>query len=196
MSPSGAYTYGNNNLKESRRDPSIEDEAWAVSDYRTTTINLAAIFGMDFRLNDCWTVTPSVGVNYLQAKNSDHDSFLDDVATQRVRGAKNRRIQLPAELMIQYTRQLIGGGGLRFFAKGGYSYNLRESGMTGTIDYYGLDPARSIAVHGRNNARSTYTFGAGVAFNCTRYELGARYDFSGREDARAHRLLGTVGLYF
>ncbi|MCD7898009.1 MAG: autotransporter domain-containing protein [Planctomycetaceae bacterium] len=193
---SGAYTYAQNNLKDSRRDPSIEDAAWAESEYRTTTLNLAAVFGVDFRLNDCWTVTPSIGVNYLQAKNSDHDSFLDGIATQRIRGVKNRRVHLPAELMIQYTRNLIGGGGLRFFAKGGYSYNLRESGMTGSVDYYGLDPSRSISVHGRNNPRSTYTFGAGVAYNCTRYELGARYDFAGREDSRTHRLLGTVGMYF
>ncbi len=196
LSLSGAYTYAQNNLKESRRDPSIEDAAWAVSDYRTTTLNLAAVLGVDFRLTDCLTVTPSIGVNYIQAKNSDHDSFLNDIATQRVRGVKNRRIHLPAELMIQYTRNLIGGGGLRFFAKGGYSYNLRENGMTGTIDYYGLDPSRSISVHGRKNVRNAYTFGAGIAYNCTRYELGARYDFAGREDARAHRLLGTVGLYF
>ncbi len=196
LSLSGAYTYAQNNLKESRRDPSIEDAAWAVSDYRTTALNLAAVLGMDFRLTDCLTVTPSIGVNYTQAKNSDHDSFLDDIATQRVRGVKNRRIHLPAELMIQYTRNLIGGGGLRFFAKGGYSYNLRENGMTGTIDYYGLDPSRSISVHGRKNSRSAYTFGAGVTYNCTRYELGARYDFAGREDSKAHRLLGTVGLYF
>ncbi len=51
-------------------------------------------------------------------------------------------------------------------------------------------------IKGRENSKHNWNVGAGIQYTCGRLDLGVKYDFYGRADYTAHRVLGTVGISF
>lgn len=193
----GAYTYSQNDIRELRRDPDAERLSWGQSNFHTGTWSFGALFGYDVRLpGEGLVITPSVGANYIHAGNSDHESFLDGVATQRVKGAKNSAFFVPVDLTLQYDACIGIEGKLRVEANAGYSYNFKKDGMSGTITYVDLHPESVISIHGRGDSQHTYKFGGGARYSYRTFDVGLRYDFIGRSDARTHRLMATAGTSF
>lgn len=197
VSGHGGYTYSQNDIRELRRDPDAGRYSWAESNFRTNTWSFGALFGYDLRIfSDSLVITPSVGMNYIIAKNSDHDSTLDGIATQRVLGVKNQAVYAPVELGIQYDRHLGLESKLRVELNAGYAYNFRGSGMTGSINFLGLDPDTFISVHGPDNTRHSYKIGGGTRYSHGAFDLGLRYDYAARSNYHAHRLMATAGFSF
>lgn len=192
----GAYTYSSNNIRELRNDPFANRSAWAVSDFHTGTWSVGGLAGYDFRLAENLVITPAAGVNYIRAQNSDHESFLDGVATQGVKKAKNHGVFLPVEMTVQYDMCIGEEGKLRFEGVAGYAYNMNKDGMKGTIDYYGLEPASGVGIHGRENVKHHYKLGLGVRYALRSFDVGVKYDYSGASGYKAHRAMGTIGLAF
>lgn len=197
VSGHGGYTYSKNEIRELRRDPYAERYSWAESNFRTNTWSFSGVFGYDFRLCDGgFVITPSVGVNYIHAKNSDHDSFLDGMATQRVLGVKNYSVYAPVELGFQYDREMGVDSRLRAELNVGYAYNFRGSGMTGAINFFGLNPDTTISVHGPENPRHSYKAGGGVRYATGAFDIGMRYDYLARSSYKAHRVMASAGWSF
>ena len=192
----GAYTYGDNDLRELRNDPSAGTAAWAGNKYHTNTWSVGTVLGVDIRPTECLTITPSVGFNYIQAKNSDHDASLNGVNLYRVKNAKNRGMFLPVEVTAQYDIHLGEQGKVRLEANAGYAYNFKKNGLNGSIDYYDLAPASSVNIHGRDNARHSWKVGGAARFQYRNFEMAVKYDYQGRSDYNAHRVMGTIGLDF
>lgn len=191
----GGYTYSDNNINELRNDPAslAGTNSWAASDFLTETWNAGLNAGYDLRCGGL-TVTPSVGINYVQARNSDHSEYLGGVATQKISDARNRGVYLPVELGLQYDSFLSNGGRLRFEANGAYAYNLRKNGLNGFVDYIDLDAGAGIA--SPDNVRHSYRVGGGVRYAYCQYDIGARYDYIGKSGYDAHRFSATVGMSF
>lgn len=193
----GAYTYSQNDIRELRNDPDAARLSWAESSFHTKTWSFGGLFGYDFRLVEHgFALTPSIGFNYITAADSDHDSKLDGVATQRVTDAKNAHVYMPVDFTVQYERCLGPNSSMRLEGNVGYAYNFRQSGMTGDITLYDLDPLASYGIHGRNNSRHTYKVGFGGRYRYREFDIGVRYDFAGMEGYRGHRLMASAGLSF
>ena len=195
----GGYTYSDNDLRELRRDPVSGTNQWAEADFYTNTWSAGGAMGWDIRPVCNLTITPSVGFNYIRAKNSTHDSWLGGVATQQIRGAKNHGMFLPVELTMQYDVQVGDDAKIRLEAGGGYAYNFEKGGLDGSISYFDLvGPGGSVtaAVRSRDNSRHSYKVGGGVRYQYKNVDVGVRYDYMGKNHYDAHRVMGTLGVSF
>lgn len=197
-----AYTYSDNRLSDLRNDPTTDDRSnsWTENKYRTSTWNLGLSGGYDFRPSECFTITPQIGINYVHASNSDHNSLFGGLATQRAKGIKNHGLFLPADLTVMYDWHLANDAKLRFEASAAYAYNLRESGLKGHIDYFDLidqnDNTPRAKVASRDNSRHNYKFGGAVRYKLAQWDFALKYDYYGRADSTAHRVLATACIAF
>ena len=195
----GGYTYSDNSLRELRRDPSTGTTAWARADFHTSTWSAGGNAGWDFRLSKCLTLTPAVGLTYIRARNGNHNSWLNGVATQRVHSAGNSGLFLPLEATAQYDLAVGDTAKVRFEAGAGYAYNFEKDGLDGSITYFDLiGPGGAVTskIRSRDNARHSYKLGGGLRYQQGAFDMGLRYDYMGKSDYDAHRLTGTVGLAF
>jgi hypothetical protein len=143
------------------------------------------------------TLTPAAGIQYVGARNAEHESFLDGVATQSVGKTGNHGIFLPVELSARYDMPAGTEGGLRLEGVAGYAYNLNGDGMTGSVTHLGLGPAAgSVELHGRGNVRHTYRIGAGVRYVQRSFDAEIAYDLVGGSGEGTHRAMANVGLAF
>ncbi|MCD8138775.1 MAG: autotransporter outer membrane beta-barrel domain-containing protein [Planctomycetaceae bacterium] len=194
----GGYTYSDNDIRDLRQDPTSIDgsNSWATAHFRTETINVGLNLGYDIRPTEGLVVTPSVGINYIHAKNSDYTSFLGGVGNQKVVNSRNRSIYIPLEMSVQYDTCLSNGGKLRLEVNGGYSYDLRESSMRGDIHFLGLTTPNIVDITGPTNSRHTYRLGGSARYAFNNYDIGARYDYIGKDGYDAHRISATLGMSF
>lgn len=196
----GAYTYSKNDINELRHDPYAGVNSWSKSKFHTGTWSAGGNLGWDFRPSACFTITPTVGLNYIRARNSDHSSSMGGIATQRTVNARNHGLFLPAELTMQYDVKLGCEGKLRFEAGGGYAYNFNDDGMDGSMSYFDLvnpggQPVGS-AIRTRDNSQHSYKVGGGMRYNYKQFDVGVRYDYMGKTDYKAHRVVGSIGISF
>ncbi|MCD8351089.1 MAG: autotransporter outer membrane beta-barrel domain-containing protein [Planctomycetaceae bacterium] len=192
------YTYSDNDIRDLRQDPTNINgsNSWATAHFRTETINVGLNLGYDIRPTEGLVVTPSVGINYIHAKNSDYTSFLGDVGNQKIVNSRNRSIYIPLEMSVQYDTCLSNGGKLRLEVNGGYSYDLRESSMRGDIHFLGLTTPNIVGINGPTNSRHSYRLGGSARYAFNNYDIGARYDYIGKDGYDAHRVSATLGMSF
>lgn len=196
----GAYTYSKNDINELRNDPFAGVNSWSKSKFHTDTWSAGGNVGWDFRPSACFTITPTVGLNYIRARNSDHASFMGGVATQSTYNARNHGLFLPAELTMQYDVKMGDVAKVRFEAGGGYAYNFNDDGMDGSMSYFDLvNPGGQpvgTAIRTRDNSQHNYKVGGGMRYNYKQFDVGVRYDYIGKTDYKAHRVVGTIGISF
>lgn len=193
----GGYSYSDNDIRELRRDPtSLSGYSWSEADYHTDTWSVGTNVGWDFRPSECFTLTPSVGLNYVRANSNDHDAWLGGVMTQRERDVRNYGLFLPVELGAQYDMIVGVEGKVRLEGSVGYAYNFHQDGIKGTIDYVGITPGASASMRSRDNARHTFRTGAGVRYNYRQFDVGVKYDYTAKNDYNAHRVMGSIGISF
>ena len=186
----GGYTYSDNDINEH------DGANWAREDFHTNTWNIGAKFGYDWKPTPCLTLTPSVGLNYVHAKNSDHDVNYGGVSLLRYDGMKNHSTSLPVELAASYCVRTGDDSALTVNANVGYSYNFRDDGVEGNIFMSGLGGATALRATGRESGRHTFNVGTGLKYTRNRFDCGVKYDYYGKADYNAHRVVGTVGVSF
>lgn len=186
----GGYTYSDNDINE------FDGAQWGREDFHTDTWNIGAKFGYDWKPIPCLTLTPSVGVNYVHAKNSDHDVNYGGVSLLRYDSMKNHSTSLPVELAASYD--IVTGDDSKLTLNGnvGYSYNFHDDGVDGNIFMNGLSSGTALRATGREAGKHTFNVGAGVRYTCNRFDFGVKYDYYGKADYDAHRVMGTVGISF
>ena len=189
VSAVGGYTNSDNDIRE------FDGTYWAQENFRTDTWNIGATFGHDWRPTPCLTLTPSLGVNYLAARNGGHDVHYAGIRLVRYGGASNHATALPAELAANYEIPVGGDARIDLNARIGYSYNFDNDGLESSVLFNGLGTG-ALRAAGREPGRHTFSAGAGVNYRRGRFDVGVRYDYFGKADYDAHRVVGTVGVRF
>lgn len=73
--------------------------------------------------------------------------------------------------------------------------NVNDDGMESSIVFNGLGVG-AFNAKGRDLGRHTFNAGAGMKFSKDRYDFGVRYDYYGKADYDAHRVVATFGVSF
>lgn len=187
---SGGYTYSDNDINE------YDGANWSREDFHTDTWNIGGKVGYDWRVTDCLTLTPSVGLSYVHSKNSSHSPNYGGVSLLRYDGMKNHATTIPVEVAAGYDIATGDDGVLNLNASVGYSYNFNNNGAEGNISFNGLAAGTAWRATGRETGRHTFNAGAGLKYTRGRFDCGLRYDYFGKADYDAHRLIGSVGISF
>ena len=189
-SVSGGYTYSDNDINEH------DGANWSREDFHTDTWNIGGKVGYDWKVTDCLTLTPSVGLSYVHSKNSAHSVNYGGVRLLRYGNLKNHATTIPVEVAAGYDIATGDDGVLNLNASVGYSYNFNNDGAEGNIIFNGLANGTAWRATGRESGRHTFNAGAGFKYTRGRFDCGLRYDYFGKADYDAHRLVGTVGISF
>ena len=185
-----AYSHLDNDLSDVRgglrRTADHSGYAWSAG----------ARLGYDKLLSDRMTLSPSAGLQRVQAVGRAHDESLDGVGVLRVGEVRRDSTMVPVDLALGYD--LIRGPGaiLRLTGNLGYAYDLDGDGLDGSFSYDGLAGATSMRVADREAGRHRFNAGAGFVFTGTRFDFGARYDFFKRSEQTAHQARGSLGVKF
>ena len=194
---STGYTFSRNNINELRSNPSVPaGQSWNEASYSTNTWTISAETGFDYRPVPCVNVTPSVGITYIGARNSDHNERLGGVMAGRITGSDSYGAYVPVRLEIGYEIVTGTESRLKLNARGGYAYNLNGNGIDGDFTLYGFSNAMVHKVVGRKPERHHYTGGAGLRFVTDQFDVGLDYDYSARSNYSAHRITATAGFRF
>lgn len=189
---SGGWVYSDNEIRERRGG------YWANEDYHTNTWHAEAKLGYDIQPCDNWSISPSVGVNFIHAKGSAHDLDLEGVAgaTRSYSSAKNHLVEIPVEIQAAYQVAISDVTNVTFMANGGYAYNLNDHAVRGTSITNGIPGVEAAHIVGRKLGHSSWKAGVGVQVRHDNWDLGVKYDYYGRDKYRNHRLMGTIGYSF
>ena len=184
------YSYLDNDMSD------IRGNLHRRADYNGAAWSAGARIGYDASPTDRLTLSPSLGVTRVEARNQEHDEFLDGVKVIRVGEVQQHSTLLPLELGVGYD---VFRGEASLFRLGttfGYAYDLDNDGVTGDFLYEGLTGASPVPVADRDAGRHRFHFGAEAVFSYRRLDVAARYDYFRRSGEDAQQLKGSLGLKF
>jgi outer membrane autotransporter protein len=186
----GGHVYSRNDINE------FDGINWGREDYHTGTWELGAKIGHDVRPAPCLTLSPSIGLTYVNSRNSAHDLNYGGINLLSYDTMKNRSTQLPLDLSIAYD--IAGADSSVFTLKGnvGYSYDFNDEGIEGSIVMNGLNGAGSLSARGREPGRHAVNLGLGCKYVRGCLDAGLQYDYFAKADYQAHRLVGSIGVSF
>jgi outer membrane autotransporter protein len=190
----GGYSLARNDINELRTP--LAGLGWQRAKYDTDTWHFGLEAGYDFKPTPNFTLSPSIGFGYTNARNESHHTTLDGLALGRLSGSSVDAAYLPVKLEAGYDIQLDKdcSSKLNLNANVGYAYNFKNDGIDGTFAVAGTPAA--VRVTGIKPGRSTWNVGAGVRYSNGRFDIGVNYDYLAKKKFDAHRVLGTIGISF
>ncbi|MCD8139513.1 MAG: autotransporter outer membrane beta-barrel domain-containing protein [Planctomycetaceae bacterium] len=189
---SGGWLYSDNDIRERRAG------LWATEDYHTNTWHAEAKLGYDIQPCDNWSISPSVGVNFIQAKANSHELKVEGIngAVRNYSSAKNHLVEIPVEIQAAYEMPLSDVTSLTVMANGGYAYNLNDHAVRGTSSTIGIPGVTPSHIVGRKLGHHSWKAGVGAKLRHDNWDIGVKYDYYGRDKYQNHRVMGTIGYSF
>ncbi len=189
---SGGWVYSDNDIRERRAG------LWATEDYHTNTWHAEAKLGYDIQPCDNWSISPSVGVNFIHAKANSHDLKVEGIngAVRNYSSAKNHMVEIPVEIQAAYEMPLSDITSLTVMANGGYAYNLNDHAVRGTTSTIGIPGVTPSNIVGRKLGHHSWKAGVGAKLRHDNWDIGVKYDYYGRDKYQNHRVMGTIGYSF
>ena len=164
--------------------------AYESANYHVNTWNLGGNIGYNWQARENLTVTPRVGLQYIDARSGNINGTYTSITS-----LKDYATVLPIDLTVKYWIPLETGD-LELTGRGGYAYNFSNKGSAGSLTYNNIVNVDPIAIQGRTPDHSTWTVGGGVKYQLGRYDVGLDYDYYGQSSYDEHRIMGTVGISF
>ncbi|MCD8351175.1 MAG: autotransporter domain-containing protein [Planctomycetaceae bacterium] len=189
---SGGWVYSDNDIRENRGG------LWATEDYHTNTWHAEAKLGYDIQPCDNWSISPSVGVNFIHAKANSHDLKVEGIngAVRNYSSAKNHMVEIPVEIQAAYEMPLSDITSLTVMGNVGYAYNLNDHAVRGTSSTIGIPGVTPSDIVGRKLGHHSWKAGVGAKLRHDNWDLGVKYDYYGRDKYQNHRVMGTIGYSF
>lgn len=154
--------------------------------------------GYDFELGGCWTVTPSVGFEYINSKSKSYKANAvnltdNTIANQVIRFNESKATSARIPVMIKVARQIKS---VNVFAEGGYIRELHDSASTGSFIVPNGGGSYAWAMKGRKPEKDFGKVGAGLTGMVGRWNYGLRGDYEWSSDFDAFTLTGKIGVTF
>lgn len=189
---SGGYNYGDNDLRRWVTGAGVP--GWQQNGNDTNSYYVGGTVGYDFSLSNCFTLTPSIGLYWEESRGK---AFTSTGAIGNVAVSKfdNKAFIMPLELEASYRTRINECSSVGFGAFGGYTYDFKNDGASGSIRYDFID-ALPIAVQGMQPGHSSWNAGANFRFDYKRFEGMLEYRYDGAKDYKAHRVSAELGVKF
>lgn len=201
VSASLGYTYSDNQLCDAR---TLDGKyGWNKGDFGGNSLMAAINVGKDFHLGDYFILSPSVGFNYVNTRNSSHRQYFaadgqpgGGGATLDVSGVSGHSTTLPIDLALSY--ELYGTDESMFVLTGnvGYAYEFNNKGASGTVTYADLPGVGPVQIATREIGRHVLNLGVNAKYNYKQYEVGLGYDYIGRNRYNSHSVLLSGAVVF
>lgn len=189
----GGYNYGDNDMKAF--DPI--NNMWLTDDNHTNTYWLGGNIGYDFKVSENFTLTPTIGLTWAEAKGSAYTRNGGGAAQMEIGKAKYSEVVLPINLQAAYTAQLDDCSTLTFKAMGGYSYNFRNKGAhVDSAIYTNGVLGTPMTVKDIKPGHGSWNAGVGVKYSRDRFDVGVDYRYYGRSKSDAHHVSAFFGVKF
>lgn len=188
----GGYNYGDNDMK--RWVANAGTPGWQNSDNHTSTYWIGGKLGFDFRATSNFTLTPTVGLYWLEARGSAHTAN-GAAGAQHFSKIKNKAFLLPVDLTARYRVDLGCDNSLTLRVTGGYAYNFKNDGAEGDMRY-GFNSSLPVSINGVKPGRSSWNVGAGVTYQYKRFDFSVDYRYDSQSKYDGHRVSGTIGINF
>lgn len=185
----GGYNYGDNDWKR-WVDAS---RGWLNGDNHTNTWWLGGNIGWDYQVNESFTLTPTIGLFWSEAKNSGYTTT--GVVGQNFSKINSKSLLMPIDLAATYKHQIDECSSVSFKVSGGYAYNFKRDRAEGSFTYNGF-AGNPIFIQGVKPSRHSWNVGAGVTYQVRNVDFGVDYRYDGASKFDAHRVSATVGLSF
>lgn len=186
----GGYNYGDNELKTW-----IPGAGVLTGDNHTNTYWAGGRLGYDFKPNNSFTLTPTVGIYYSHSKSSAYTSSLNGLSAFNYNKISNHGWVLPIELTAKYKVDLDDCSSVTFSVTGGYNYNLTNKGARGSYGFAGVQDVTT-TINGVKPGRSGWTAGAGVKYQRNRFDFSVGYRYDGKSKYDGHKVIGAIGVSF
>lgn len=178
----GGYNYGDNNIRVNNAG------VWGRATPHTDSYWLGATLGYDFKVSECFKLTPTVGLQWIDASTS---SF--SMSGTRYGKFKEKSLLLPIDIAATYTAQIDDCSSVQFKVSGGYAYDFKKDGAKGSIV---STATPQTFIRGSKPGRHNWNVGAGLKYVRRQYDVGVDYRYDGRKNENAHTVSATVGINF
>lgn len=185
----GGYTYSDNDIEEL-----YSTNFRAKEDYHTNTWYGGAKVGYQARLGK-FTLTPSVGLSYIESKSSSHNTGVNGVDLIAVGKIKQDTWMIPVELRADYDIEVNACSRINLNANVGYTYTTDADAADGYAHWVG-GTGGALRTTGRNSGHDTFNIGAGVRAYINRFDVGVNYDYYAKSKSDTHRVMATMGVSF
>lgn len=189
----GGYNYSDN---EWNRFIQAGVNLWDVGENNTKSYWAGGNIGKDFAFGEKGSslyLTPSVGLFWSEANSSEYEAF--GTVNRHVGKVTQKSLVMPVEVATRYVHELSDDSSVTFKAQGGYSYNFKNDGPTGSVQYNYLG-AQEFAVTGTAPGRHGWNAGGGIQYKYKNMDLGVDYRYDRKKKVDAHRVSATVGVSF
>ncbi len=180
------YTFSENDIKELRGGD------WTKQDFNTSTWYFGGKVGYQYTPFENFSLTPTVGLGYIDARSSAHDDVQAGNTEHRFNRLSANTAFVPVEVRAAYTHRFGPGHELGIRAKGGYSYNFDTTAPHGTVYQYSPSGGTGIVAAGRDTGHSTWSGGVGVRYGYNRFGVAFDYEYVTSRDNDSHRLMLTA----
>ena len=186
----GGYNYGDNEMARWV----TAGNGWVRGDNHTDSYWVGGNVGYDFKLGQSFTLTPSTGLFWQESRGSAYNTT--GVLGQSFSKVTSNALTLPVELNLEYRHELNADSRIRLNVGGGYSYDFRNKGATGSMSYTGFSGAQPVAIQGVKPGRHGWNAGAGVRYEYKQYDFSVNYRYDGKEKYNGHKVGATFGVNF
>ncbi|MDR0362117.1 MAG: autotransporter domain-containing protein, partial [Planctomycetota bacterium] len=159
------------------------------ADYHVNTWSVGGALGYELKLNECFTLTPSVGLYYYDSRSNKFNS-----STKTGVRLDYDRLETPVDLVASYAVINTGDSKLALNANVGYAYNFNDNAADGRFTYTGLPG--SVYVEGRDVGRHTVKAGGGFKYERGNLDFAVNYDYRHKARSDSHSVFAAVGLKF
>ena len=184
------YSHLRNDLRD------LRGGMWRDADYSSYSWSVGGKLGYDLFVNEQLTLSPSIGLNKIQAISRSHDEALNGFGVLRVGEVRRDALLVPLDVTLGYGLFRSSDTLPRLTGNCGYPYDLADGGLGGSLAYEGLAGASSMGVADRDGGKNRYNLGVGVVFTNNRFDVGARYDYTTSSGQTSHQAQGNLGIKF
>ena len=186
----GGYNYADNNINENRG-------GWMASEnYHSKTWYMGGKVGYNWSPVKNLTLTPSVGLGYINTHANGHDGYYAGVNNLKFSKMKNDTGFLPIEFRAKYDWNVSSEGVLSATVKGGYTYNFEDNVASGSAYMIDAVNAAPLGATGRKYGHNQWNIGAGINYGYKSWDFGASYQYVGQSKYSSHNANVTVGFKF
>ncbi len=180
------YTFSENDMRE------LRGGEWTEQDFTTSTWYLGGKVGYTYTPFENFSLTPAVGVGYIDARSSAHDGVQAGKTEHRFNRLSANTVFVPVEVRAAYTHRFGPDHELGIRAKGGYSYNFDTTAAHGTVYQYSPPGGAGIAAAGRDTGHNAWSVGVGVRYRYKRVDVAFDYEYVTSRDYDSHRVMLTT----
>ena len=195
----GGYTYSDNDIKERRRQYVSATEytdMWNTGDYYTGTWHIGAELGIDYKVNDSFTISPSVGFTYIDSRAENHHEEWGGVSVGAYNNFGSKATLLPVRVQADYQFGCGSAANVILSGNVGYTHNFYEDDFDGKVWLSGFNNPTSIHSTGRRWGKNTLNLGVGLRVEYNRIDFNINYDYYRKAGFNANYLQAMLGVNF